>query len=438
VRTAKDRSTLRTVLVKHLRPNPFRRLDEYPIDRAKVAALKRSFAATGYWSNIVGRPKGTEEVEIAYGHHRLVALQQSLGPDAEVEIIIRDLTNDQMLRMMAQENLDEWGGTAWAEVEAVRATLDAAARGEITLPAVPANTPKENVRELSPGPVIVRYTKASVAQFLGWAKKANDGRTLQPNAACEFAFKALDLIELGKLKPADLKRLTRREGEALVDHEWSRYRWEQQKARQQWEEAERERQRARWAQPELQRAARHISGLFRKTTANGATEAEAEAAAATARKLMADNNISEEEVHWYEDWTERANAHAKWVENLFRPRTSEEWAEIERHREEEKRREQEERKQERHAAGLRNALYCIGRGDVEDQRRALKTLMKRRDELTPEMIAQACRALDQQVQHLQAIRATLATLRDPPAPAPGPGTDGRAPEAHAAAAKTTR
>ncbi len=36
-----------------IKPNPFRYMDRYPIQRDKVEALKQSFRRTGFWENIV-------------------------------------------------------------------------------------------------------------------------------------------------------------------------------------------------------------------------------------------------------------------------------------------------------------------------------------------------------------------------------------------------
>lgn len=124
---------LKTVTVGSLVSNPFRRIDEYPIQREKVDALKESIAATGFWGTIVARESGKNH-EIAFGHHRMVALQEKYKPSDKIDIIIRDLTNEQMLMMMARENLSEWGSSAWVEMETVKAVVEAYAAGDIKLP----------------------------------------------------------------------------------------------------------------------------------------------------------------------------------------------------------------------------------------------------------------------------------------------------------------
>lgn len=93
------------VQVKDLRANPYRKIDKYPIVREKVETLKTSIDETTFWDNLLAR-KRNGWFEIAYGHHRLIALQES--GIVEVDIPIRDLSDAQMIKIMANENLDEW------------------------------------------------------------------------------------------------------------------------------------------------------------------------------------------------------------------------------------------------------------------------------------------------------------------------------------------
>ena len=159
-----------------IKPNPFRYMDRYPIQRDKVEALKQSFRRTGFWENLVAREvKG--HAEIAYGHHRLVALQEEMGPRAKVPLIIKDLDDGAMLQMMARENMDEWRTSAVVEQETVRAVVEAYAAGKIVLPEIPKDTKKTVIRH---APSYVQgeengnlqaapYTATAIAEFLGWA-----------------------------------------------------------------------------------------------------------------------------------------------------------------------------------------------------------------------------------------------------------------------------
>jgi len=91
--------------VKNLRPNPFRKIKTYPIDRDKIKALKTSINETTFWDNIVAR-KNNGKFEIAYGHHRLVALKELRIK--KVDIPVRQFDDAMMIRIMANENLDDW------------------------------------------------------------------------------------------------------------------------------------------------------------------------------------------------------------------------------------------------------------------------------------------------------------------------------------------
>lgn len=99
------------ITIKDLRPNPFRNMDSYPIDRAKIKHLKNSINTTGFWDNILARNNVTEmnskgEIQIAYGHHRLIALQEIFKSDNVVDIPVKNIDDDTMLRIMAEENND--------------------------------------------------------------------------------------------------------------------------------------------------------------------------------------------------------------------------------------------------------------------------------------------------------------------------------------------
>ncbi len=105
------------VLIKDLKPNPFRKMDKYPIDRQKVESLKTSIQNTEFWDNILARKKDNE-IQIAYGHHRLIALQE-IGIK-EIDIPIKDLDDVTMIRIMANENMTDWSSTTSVIVETIQ------------------------------------------------------------------------------------------------------------------------------------------------------------------------------------------------------------------------------------------------------------------------------------------------------------------------------
>ncbi len=205
--------------IKDIKPNPFRHMDRYPIRREKVAALRESLRSTGFWDNVVAR-SNDGKAEIAYGHHRLVALKEEYGPNHKVELIIRPLSDDIMLQMMARENMEEWGTSASVEHETIRAVVEACADGRIHLPAVPSKTPQSQIRHAPsfvPGADVPRaraehsYTVQTLAQYIGWLKPSGD-----PQEKVYSALTALQFIEEGLLKESDFEGLTTKLGEAVI------------------------------------------------------------------------------------------------------------------------------------------------------------------------------------------------------------------------------
>lgn len=112
------------IKIEQIKPNPFRNMDRYPIDRAKIEALKNSINETGFWDNIVARPKNGN-FEIAYGHHRWIAIQE-LG-FKQVDIPVREFSDAMMIKIMAEENLNWTTHPAVINetVRAAKAFLDA-------------------------------------------------------------------------------------------------------------------------------------------------------------------------------------------------------------------------------------------------------------------------------------------------------------------------
>ena len=113
-------------------------MDRYPVDRKKVEALKASIESTTFWDNILARP-ADGGAEIAYGHHRLIALQEMYDPEHEVGLVDRDLDDEAMIKIMANENVEQWDANALIEQETVRAVRDAYTAGAIELPAPSRN-----------------------------------------------------------------------------------------------------------------------------------------------------------------------------------------------------------------------------------------------------------------------------------------------------------
>lgn len=249
--------------IQYLLPNPFRRIENYPIQEEKVAELLRSIESTGFWNNLVGRyADNGEDIEIAYGHHRLEALRRYAakhGTTPTINIEVRDLSDRKMLRIMARENMEEWGHAAWVELETVRATVEAYAEGRIELddprgPGVKKSylrwAPSFTKGELRDSSHAAPYTATTIADFLGWLEPSG-----QPQTKIKYALGALELVERGVMDEGDVKGLSTTELRELVTQ--VRRKWKQRKdaAARQKERAQQAKERAQQAKDERERAA---------------------------------------------------------------------------------------------------------------------------------------------------------------------------------------
>lgn len=188
--------------LRDIQPNPFRHMDRYPVRRDKVDALRESLRVTGFWDNVVARACDGG-AEIAYGHHRLVALREEFGDAHEIDLIIRDLDDTTMLQIMARENSEEWGADSSIDQETVRAVVEAYAAGRIELPAVPDTTPSNRIRyapHFGPGVVDAHlqhpYTAHTIGAFLG-----RGWQTSNCNKAHQ-TLQALALVDAGEVDEA--------------------------------------------------------------------------------------------------------------------------------------------------------------------------------------------------------------------------------------------
>lgn len=107
------------VKIKDLEPNPYRDMNNYPMDEAKVKSLIESITQTGFWDNILSR-KHRSKYQIAYGHHRLAALREVYKPTDEVDIPVKELDDSTMIKIMANENMEAWAALPRVIDETVR------------------------------------------------------------------------------------------------------------------------------------------------------------------------------------------------------------------------------------------------------------------------------------------------------------------------------
>jgi hypothetical protein len=203
--------------LKDVHSNPFRDMDRYPIHPQKIEQLKRSIESTSFWDNVVARHREGGGIEIAYGHHRLVALRALHGPETEFDWIVRDLDDKEMLKIMAHENLDEWGHDSGIERETVRAVVKAFAEDRIFLPKPAGNTPNGQMRYApsfcfgtasEPDAVTHPYTADTIVGFLGGTMSIN---------TVKYTLRALCLIEEGHIREDQLKGLSSNQSREVVD-----------------------------------------------------------------------------------------------------------------------------------------------------------------------------------------------------------------------------
>lgn len=88
-----------------LKPNPYRNLATYPWDEEKLRDLQKSYAEVGMWEGIIARPSG-KSFELPFAHHRVEAARRS--EFETVPVIVKDLTDEQMIKMMAHENGEDY------------------------------------------------------------------------------------------------------------------------------------------------------------------------------------------------------------------------------------------------------------------------------------------------------------------------------------------
>jgi polyhydroxyalkanoate synthesis regulator phasin len=171
------------VKIKDLYPNPYRDMDNYPINRVKVDALKASIKQTGFWDNIVARNKDGQ-VQIAYGHHRLTALREALSWDTEVDIPIKDLPDSTMIQIMANENMQEYSTSPATIDETVRVAKKFLEENPEVLSGVFGGRPQE------------KFGAPTIAKFLNW-----------PESRINFSLQRLNLIESGKVSREAINQL---------------------------------------------------------------------------------------------------------------------------------------------------------------------------------------------------------------------------------------
>lgn len=298
--------------VKDIKPNPFRNIDRYPYDEDKIIALRESLRSTGFWDNVVARLTPEGKPEIAYGHHRLMALREEFGPSHKVQLIIRPLSDDAMLKIMARENQQEWATNALVEMETVAAVVKAFADGRIELAPVNQKASAHHLR-YAPSyilgakpdalrvPAMHAYTAESIAKFIGWTEPKGGAQD-----KLYISLTALQYIEEGLLKEADFRGLSSSQARAVVEEAHKARQRREYAARVEKQAAERAAREAAAAEKarkekeeererQQRRAEQARSEAARKNAEARASEAAREAAREKAKRDQAEERRKEAE-----------------------------------------------------------------------------------------------------------------------------------------------
>lgn len=172
------------IKVKDVRPNPYRNIEHYPLNKEKIIALTKSIEKTGFWDNLVGR-KVNGEIQIAYGHHRIEALRlaEGFGYDFEFDLPIKEIDNGTMIQIMANENMQEWSHSIVVIDETVKV-----AKEYLGLISGKQPSSKQNHKDY--------ISSNDISDFLGWS-----------NSKVSQSLKRLNLIESGTIEKQAVESL---------------------------------------------------------------------------------------------------------------------------------------------------------------------------------------------------------------------------------------
>jgi len=181
-------SKLMNVSITSIDANPWRNLSKYPFVESKVDALVRSIKDVGLWEGIIVRKVGNR-YQLAFGHHRWKAAKKARLK--KISVIVRDLTDEQMLQFMGRENLEDWNADFACMYEAWDAGHD------LLFTRDPENVPKAS----------------EIATLLGWNKKNGE-----PNDTAQACYSAKKLLDADHLALDDIRGLTVSDVRELCQH----------------------------------------------------------------------------------------------------------------------------------------------------------------------------------------------------------------------------
>lgn len=202
------------VSLKDILPNPYRIFNLNPINELKVAKLLESIEETGLWKIIV-RPSPASEgkYELAFGHHRFEAAKRAGLKEAEFDV--QELTNEQMIMMLARDNDEVYNSSVLSIIETVASTVKGLADGTLKPLEIPEKAPKISIRyapsfaprhNVDPARIDIAYTPVEIGKLLGYTKKKGDSITASNSV--QAAINALYLMEIGEIKADNISNMS--------------------------------------------------------------------------------------------------------------------------------------------------------------------------------------------------------------------------------------
>jgi len=215
------------IKLSDIRCNPNRDLKFNPYNEEKITTLMASIHNTGYWTNTIVRPAPDGKgYELAYGHHRLESAKRC--GIKEAEFVVRDLDENMMLKIMENENQEEYRYCPLSLLESCKAVVLALAAGRIapfehlqmTLVNEGVTTPAESSFRYAPSFIpknllavgklpsttAVPYTVLDVAKYLGRTYKLKGG-VVDAHKNVRAALDALYLLEVKTITTAQIKEM---------------------------------------------------------------------------------------------------------------------------------------------------------------------------------------------------------------------------------------
>lgn len=210
------------IKLSDIESNPNRDLKFNPLNPDKVNALVSSILETGFWSNVILRPHPYKEgkYQLSYGHHRLAAAIQA--GIIEAEFVVRELSEDMMLKIMELENSEDYRYSPLSLLESCKAVVLALADGRIApfkarvgaaisnMRYAPSFIPKKHTTDPHPAGIgEAAYTAVNIGEFLGRTRKSGhkNGDAPQADPTVVAALDALYLLEVKAISTATIKNM---------------------------------------------------------------------------------------------------------------------------------------------------------------------------------------------------------------------------------------